>query len=181
VFSPRLASTNTLAGVECVLEGGGRRLCPGCSGGGGGEAHPSISVITCFWEPGHKVQMASMLSSHDQGKGPWILRHVVSGPWTSLVAVQDKGQCKIAVCGRHNGNEPVFPTFLHKSVRHGSYITIRAVPILASNSWRYSYLKNDSPCQRYGESPTLRISDTGSRRLPVSLIRGAAILRKKLV
>jgi hypothetical protein len=70
--------------------------------GGGGEAHPSISVITCFWEPGHKVQMASMLSPHDQGKGPWILLHVVSGPWTSLVAVHDKGQCKIAVCGRHN-------------------------------------------------------------------------------
>jgi hypothetical protein len=26
----------------------------------------------------------------------------VSGPWTSFVAVQDKGQCKIAVCGRHS-------------------------------------------------------------------------------
>jgi hypothetical protein len=32
-------------------------------------------------------------------------------------------------------------------------------------SWRYSYLKNDSPYQRYGESPTPRISDTGSRYL----------------
>ncbi len=32
-------------------------------------------------------------------------------------------------------------------------------------SWRYSYLKNDSPYQRYGESPTPRISDKGSRYL----------------
>ncbi len=44
-----------------------------------------------------------MLSLHDQGRGPWILLHVVSGPWTSLVALHDKGQCKIAVCGRHMG------------------------------------------------------------------------------
>ena len=42
-----------------------------------------------------------MLSLHDQGRGPWILLHVVSGPWTSLVAVHDKGQSKIAVCRRH--------------------------------------------------------------------------------
>ena len=45
------------------------------------------------------------------------------------------------------------------------YITIQAVPILASNSWRYSYLKNDSSYQRYRESPTPRIVDTGSRYL----------------
>ena len=43
-----------------------------------------------------------MLSLHDQGRGPWILLHVVSGPWTSLVAVHDKGQCRKAVCRRHN-------------------------------------------------------------------------------
>jgi hypothetical protein len=60
--------------------------------GGGGETHPSGSVITCFWETGHKVQMASMHFQHDQGRGPWILLHVVSGPWTSSVAVLDKGQ-----------------------------------------------------------------------------------------
>jgi hypothetical protein len=42
-----------------------------------------------------------MLSLHDQGRGPWILLHVVPGPWTSFVDVHDKGQCKIAVCGRH--------------------------------------------------------------------------------
>jgi hypothetical protein len=33
-----------------------------------------------------------MLSLHDQGRGPWILLHVVSGPWTSFLAVLDKGQ-----------------------------------------------------------------------------------------
>ncbi len=71
------------------------------------------------------------------------------------------------------------------------YTTFQAVPILASNSRRYSYSKNDSPLSPirgvadspyrwYGESPTPRISDasstprlndTGSRRLPVSPIR----------
>ncbi len=51
------------------------------------------------------------------------------------------------------------------------YTTFRAVPILASNSRRCSCSKNDSPYHRYGESPTPRISDTGSRQLPVSLIR----------
>jgi hypothetical protein len=100
VFSPRLASTGTLAG-------GGVCTWKGVEGGSvlaalvGGEAHPSISVITWFWEPGHKLQMASMLSLHDQGKGPWILLHVVSGPWTSFVAALDKGQCRKAVCRRH--------------------------------------------------------------------------------
>jgi hypothetical protein len=43
-----------------------------------------------------------MLSPHGQGKGPWILLHVVSGPWTSFVAALDKGQCRKAVCRRHN-------------------------------------------------------------------------------
>ncbi len=40
------------------------------------------------------------------------------------------------------------------------HYTSRAVPILASNSRRYSY------------SPTPRITDTRSRQLPASLIRG---------
>jgi hypothetical protein len=42
-----------------------------------------------------------MLPLHDQGRGPWILLHVVSGPWTSFVAALDKGQCRKAVCRRH--------------------------------------------------------------------------------
>ncbi len=56
------------------------------------------------------------------------------------------------------------------------YTNLRAVPILASNSQRYSYSKNDSPLspirgvaysayQWYGESPTPRITDTESRLL----------------
>jgi hypothetical protein len=32
-----------------------------------------------------------MLSLHDQSGGPWILLHVVSGPWTSIVAALDGG------------------------------------------------------------------------------------------
>jgi hypothetical protein len=55
--------------------------------------------------------------------------------------------------------------------------------ILASNSWRYLYSKNDSPLSPirgvanspyrwYGESSTPRIVESGSRRLPPSLIRG---------
>ncbi len=69
------------------------------------------------------------------------------------------------------------------------YTTFQAVPILASNSRRYSYSKNDSrlsPIRRvgywiflkenslywwYAESSTPRTSDTVSRRLPVSLSR----------
>jgi hypothetical protein len=69
------------------------------------------------------------------------------------------------------------------------YTTCQAVPILASNSRRYSYSKNDSPLspiQRVGywiflkenslyrwywESSTPCTSDTVSSRLPVSLSR----------
>jgi hypothetical protein len=42
-----------------------------------------------------------MLSLHDQSRGPWILLHVVSGPWTSIVAALDKGRFNMAVCGRY--------------------------------------------------------------------------------
>ncbi len=42
-----------------------------------------------------------MLPLHDQGRGPWIFLHVVSGPWTSFVAALDKGKCRKAVCRRH--------------------------------------------------------------------------------
>jgi hypothetical protein len=43
-----------------------------------------------------------MLSLHDQSKGPWILLHVVSVPWTFFVAALDKGPCRKAVCRRHS-------------------------------------------------------------------------------
>ncbi len=51
------------------------------------------------------------------------------------------------------------------------YTTFQAVPILASNSRRYSYSKNDSPYRWVGESTTPGITDTRSRRLPALLIR----------
>jgi hypothetical protein len=43
-----------------------------------------------------------MLPLHDQGRGPWIFLHLVSGPWTSFVAALDKGQCRKAVCRRYS-------------------------------------------------------------------------------
>ncbi len=57
------------------------------------------------------------------------------------------------------------------------YTTFWAVPILASNSRRYSYSKNDSPLSLIwgvADSAYQWFSDTGSRRLPASLIRGVA-------
>jgi hypothetical protein len=47
------------------------------------------------------------------------------------------------------------------------YTTFRAVPILASNSRRYSYSKNDSRTHRYGESAI----EFFKRKLSVSMIR----------
>jgi hypothetical protein len=92
-----------------------------------------------------------------------------------------------------HGNEPDFPRFLHKSVRHRSHklhfepfqfwlrilgdIRIRkTTPRLNdTGSRRLSVSRvrgvGDSPTQRYGESTTLRITDTRSRRLPASPIR----------
>jgi hypothetical protein len=45
-----------------------------------------------------------MLSLHDQSRGPWILLHVVSGPWTSIVAALDGGRSNIAVCRRYSND-----------------------------------------------------------------------------
>jgi hypothetical protein len=38
---------------------------------------------------------------HVKNRRPWISLHVVSGPWTSIVAALDKGQSNIAVCRRY--------------------------------------------------------------------------------
>jgi hypothetical protein len=38
---------------------------------------------------------------HAKNRRPWIPLHVVSGPWTSIVAALDKGQFNIAVCRRY--------------------------------------------------------------------------------
>jgi hypothetical protein len=92
-----------------------------------------------------------------------------------------------------HGNEPDFPRFLHKSVRHRSHklhfepfrfwlrilgdIRIRkSTPRLNDTGSRrlsVSMIRGvgDSPTQRYGESTTLRITDTRSMRLPASPIR----------
>jgi hypothetical protein len=43
-----------------------------------------------------------MLSLHDQSRGPWILLHIVSGPWTFFVAALDKGRFNMAVCRRYS-------------------------------------------------------------------------------
>ncbi len=102
MFSPRLASSGTQAeGGVCPLKGGGRVFCPGCPGGGGRERGAGASQ-----NPHHLPwvtrYLLPMLSLHDQGRGLWIFLHVVSGPWTSFVAALDKGQCRKAVCRRHN-------------------------------------------------------------------------------
>ncbi len=105
MFSPRLASSGTGAGgVVCPLKGGGRVFCPGCPGGGGGGRGAGVSQNTCHlpWVTRH---LLPMLSLHDQSRGPWILLHVVSGPWTFFVAALDKGQCRKAVCRRHSNKQ----------------------------------------------------------------------------
>ncbi len=103
-----------------------------------------------------------------------------------------------------HGNEPDFPRLLHKSVRHRSLklhfepfrfwlrilgdIRIRkSTPRLNdTGSWRLSVSMisgvGDSPTQGYGESTTLRITDTQSRRLPASPTRrvGYWIFKRKL-
>ncbi len=74
-----------------------------------------------------------------------------------------------------HGNEADFLGFLHKLVPHESltllfepfrfWLRIRGDIRIRKTTQRY---------HRYGESPTPRISDTGSRQLPASLIRGVA-------
>ena len=63
-----------------------------------------------------------MLSLHDQSGGPWILLHVVSGPWTSIVAALDKGRFNMAVCGRYTGYE-TFGNVEMKRAKHGTAYT----------------------------------------------------------
>jgi len=67
---------------------------------GGRERGTGSSQNTCHL-PWVTRYLLLMLPLHDQGRGAWILLHVVSGPWTSFVAALDKGQCRKAVCRRH--------------------------------------------------------------------------------
>jgi hypothetical protein len=72
-----------------------------------------------------------------------------------------------------HGNEADFLGFLQKLVPHESL----TLPFGLFRFWLRIRgdirIRKTTPCyHRYGESPTLRIGDTGSRRLPVSLSRG---------
>ena len=99
MFSPRLASSGTQAGGGvCPLKGGGRVFCPGCPGGGGRErgAGASQNPYHLIWVTRY---LLPMLPLHDQGRGPWIFLHVVSGPCNSFVAALDKGHAEKPYAG----------------------------------------------------------------------------------
>ncbi len=68
---------------------------------GGGRGTTLVLPVTWFWEEGQKVQIAPIHHQHAKNRRPWIILHVVSGPWTSIVAALDKGQCNKAVCRQH--------------------------------------------------------------------------------
>ncbi len=89
----------SLQGVEYVLTGVGGGFAPLALMVG--EVHPSGFLITSLLGNGLRVHMHC---PHDQGR-PWNLLHVVAGPWTSFVAVLDKGQLNIAICRRHRGRD----------------------------------------------------------------------------
>jgi len=72
---------------------------------GGKERGAGSSQNTCHL-PWVTRYLLPMLSLHDQSRGPWILLHVVSGPWTFFVAALDKGQCRKAVCRRYTYCRP---------------------------------------------------------------------------
>jgi hypothetical protein len=72
-----------------------------------------------------------------------------------------------------HGNETDFLGFLQKLVPHESL----TLPFEPFRFWLRIHgdirIRKTTPrCHRYGESPTPHISDTGSRQLPASLIRG---------
>jgi hypothetical protein len=109
ILYPRPKCVFSEAGLQWY-SGWGRGLSSergmgGCSvlaalvGGGEGEGGWCFPE---YFSPalGHKVPLAHALPSF-HGRGPWILLHVVSGPWTSFVAALDKGQCRKALCKRH--------------------------------------------------------------------------------
>ena len=99
-FPPRLASIFIFAGCGVCTWRGREGALPRLVWGGRGST--LVLPVTWFWEEGQKVQIAPIHHQHTKNRRPWILLHVVSGPWTSIVAALDKGQCNIAVCRRHN-------------------------------------------------------------------------------
>ncbi len=116
-------------------------------------------------------------------RGPALQAPLSHGPIREEVQAYLKG----------HGNEPDFPRFLHKSVRHRSLTlhfelfrfwlrilgnvrigkTTHRLNDTGSRRLSVSTIRGvgNSPTQRYRESTTLRITDTRSRRLPASPIR----------
>ena len=97
-ISPRLASPSSFAGGGVCTPGGrGGGLSPDWFEGGEGDpTYPSSHLVL---RRGQKMQIVH--HQHAKNRRPWIPLHVVSGPWTSIVAALDKGQCNIAVCRRY--------------------------------------------------------------------------------
>ncbi len=79
--------------------GGGGLAQAGLKGGEGVHTGPSSHLVL---REGQKVQIVPIYHQHAKNRKPWIILPVVSGPWTSIVAALDKGQCNIAVCRRYN-------------------------------------------------------------------------------
>ncbi len=87
-----------LHGVEHVPKGGGGGLSPDWfEGGEGVPTNPSNHLVL---RRGQRMQIVHHL--HVKNRRPWISLHVVSGPWTSIVAALDKGWSNIAVCRRYS-------------------------------------------------------------------------------
>jgi hypothetical protein len=70
---------------------GGGSAQVGLKGGRGSPTNPSSHLVL---RRGQKMQIVH--HQHAKNRRPWIPLHVVSGPWTSIVAVLNKGQFNIA-------------------------------------------------------------------------------------
>ena len=100
-ISLRLASPWSFCrGRGMYPRGEGEGLSP-CwfEGGEGVPINPSSHLVL---RRGQRMQIVPIHHhQHAKNRRPWIPLHVVSGPWTSIVAALDKGQCNIAACRRY--------------------------------------------------------------------------------
>ena len=89
-----------------LVLGGGVHTPGGREGGSaqlgwkGGEGVPINPPSHLFPRRGQKMQIVHHLPV--KNRRPMISLHVVSGPWTSIVAALDKGRFNMAVCRRYN-------------------------------------------------------------------------------
>ena len=67
----------------------------------GGEGVPTNPSNHLFLRRGQRMQIVPIHHGHAKNRRPWIPLHVVSGPWTSLVAALDEGRSNMAVCRRY--------------------------------------------------------------------------------